>query len=185
MIEAVLFISITKLSGEAVIVFDPAYSIEGGVTAVLLADNDLFDSRIQHKALAHHTGADISDDRTALRVGTAHIKCGAQHLISGSGDDRICLCVNRAAKLISFTARNAQIVTKTGAAVIAIDASSGGAVIARGNDDVVLYDNSTEAASQAGTSLRHSLSYIKIVIDFRYSFHIDLKKTVVQYIIIY
>ena len=53
----------------------------------------------------------------------------------------------------------------------AVLSATGCAVVARGDDDVVFYNDSAVMLAQAGASFGHRLCDVEIIIDFIRSFH--------------
>jgi len=86
-------------------------------------------------------------------------------------DDRVCFGVDAAAHLVPFAARDSEMLSEAEAQIAAIFASARRTVVSRGNNGVVFDDYGAESFSQAGRTLGHRLCDIKIVVDFRYSFH--------------
>ena len=72
----------------------------------------------------------------------------------------------RAAKLVSLTAGDLQLVSYAGAEVGAVLSASGGTVISGGYDVIVLYDDSSEGLAKAGASGCYRLCYIKVIVFF-------------------
>ena len=55
--------------------------------------------------------------------------------------------------------------------IVAVLATARGAVVARGDDDVVFDDDGTVFLAQAGASLGNRLRNVQIIIVLGYSFH--------------
>jgi hypothetical protein len=79
--------------------------------------------------------------------------------------------VNRTAHLVTLAAGNIQLVSHAVAEVTAIFASAGSAVVAGGNDNVILDYDRAVFLTQTGASFSYGLGNIKIIIMLCYSAH--------------
>ena len=158
--------SVAEDTAERIVVLDPVLDLDDAEVGGRIADDDSLDPRVDDLALAHHAGGGSGNQLSALGVHAHHVKRCAQHLLTGGGDDGVGLGVQRAAKLVSLTARNAQRLAHTGADVVAILASARSSVVAGGDDGIVLDDDGTVVLAQAGRSLRDGLGNIQIVVMF-------------------
>jgi hypothetical protein len=72
--------------------------------------------------------------------------------------------VNRAAKLVSLSAGDVELVSHTVIEVAAVLSAAGRTVVSGRDDNVVLYDDRAVLFAQAGATLGNRLRDIKIVI---------------------
>ena len=82
--------------------------------------------------------------------------------------------MDRAAHFIALTAGDLQLFTHAEIQVGTILTSAGGAVVARGDDDVVLDDDGSVFLAQAGASLGDCLGDIKVIIMLGNALHGEL-----------
>ena len=132
-----------------------------------VAKDDGGDTGVDDHALAHHAGADVAHDGAVLRVDAGLIQRRAQHLIAGGGDDGVGFGMDRAAHLVALAAGDLQLFAHTKIQIGAVLTATGGAVVARCDDDVVLDDDGAVFFAQAGASLGDRLGDIKIIVVLR------------------
>ncbi len=144
---------ISKLPAEAVIVIDPIGNVIDCVFRFRFADDHFLDACVQNESLAHHAGADASDEGIGLGVDAGHIERGAEHFIAVCGDDRVCLRMDGAAHFVAFAAGNTECIAHAVIDVGAVLSASGRAVVARRDDDVVFDDDRAVMLAQTGASL--------------------------------
>lgn len=156
--------SVAEDTREGVVVLDPVLYVDDAVFGGGVADDHLGNARVEDHALAHHAAVGARHQGAVLGIGADHVQSSAQHLVAGGVDDGVGLGVDRAAHLVALTTGNVQLVPHTVGQIDAVLASSGGTVVARGQDDVILDDDGAVTLPHTGTALGHGLGDIEVVV---------------------
>ena len=96
-------------------------------------------------------------------VAPDEVERAADHVAPGGGDDGVGLGVHAAAQLVPLAAGNAQLLAVAVAELGAVDAPARRAVVARGEDLVVLDDDRAVFAPQAGRAVEHRVGDVEII----------------------
>ena len=126
--------------------------------------------KVNH-SLAKGAGTCVFNISTCDGILTHKVECGAYHTLTGGVDDGILLCMNTSAQLVSLTAGDVVCFPDAVTKVDAVFSASGCTHIACGYNLVVVDNNGTEIASEAGASLQNGFCYIEIIVFLIYSDH--------------
>ena len=139
---------------------DPIRNADHTVFLFGVSDNHRLNTRIDHRAFAHHAAVGARHRLARLRVRAAKVQRRADHLLARRRNDCIHLGMHGAAKLVSLAARQLQLLTDAPVQISAVLSAARRTVIACGKDAVVLHNNRAKATAHAGRALRDRLRNI-------------------------
>ena len=100
--------SVTEYILEGIIVIDPVIDVYYAEFFFVIANYDVFDSRVDNKALAHAAAASVFNVIAGIAFFAHKIKSGIYHVFSRGADYGVCLRMDASAKFISFATGNAE-----------------------------------------------------------------------------
>ena len=145
---------------------DPVLHPDHGVFPLGVADDHPGHARVDDDPAAHGAGGGIVEEAAVLGLPPGQIEGGAQGVPPGGGDDGVHLRVDGAAQLVPLAGGDVHGLPGAIAQVHAVFSAPGRAVIAGGDDLVVLDDDGPIAPAQAGGALQHRFGDVQIVILF-------------------
>ncbi len=102
--------------------------------------------------------------RTVLRINTCQVKVGAHSLVTGTIQQSVRLSVNSPAHCIALALMEPESHSRTFPSVAAVFRASGRAVVACGDNSVILHDDSAVFPLEASAPVSEDLGAVKVCV---------------------